>query len=220
MATMTPTILAAGVSGKAGNVVFVNTAKGMYIRPRVRPRDPQTPAQQASRDRMAKAARAWSDLPEEAFAAWTRYAKSLQSFNRTTGRLVAPRAMNLFSACYGKLLQIDPEAAPPLTPPSRTFTGDGLSLSLALSEGAVVVGSSTPNCPNVTTELLLQPLPGRNCRTYAAQYRSAAFHTFTAESPSIAVSAKAGWIAVAVRFVDTLTGQVSALVELGKVHGS
>ena len=43
------------LQGKVGNVVFVQTRTGLVIRPRTVPANPRTPAQVASRQRLAQA---------------------------------------------------------------------------------------------------------------------------------------------------------------------
>lgn len=210
--------LVGSLSGKVGNVVFVNTADCIIVRARPSRTRKTSEAQLAARERMRIASRAWQKLSEPTVKAWGEYAKSLQSFDSATGRTFAPRPMNLFTTLYGKLLQIDLEAEPPLNPPSLVFTGDALSPVITAEAGAIQISSSAPNAGGVTTELLLQPLAGQNRRTYVERYRAAAFHTFSADSSSVSLPVRAGWYAMAIRFVLLATGQSSAVVELGKVQ--
>lgn len=209
---------ATSISGASGNVVYARTAGGIVVRNRPRRNNPQTPAQQDNRARMARAVVAWSGMDPAVAALWRAYAESLAVTDPETGLPRAPKAMNVFTSLYAKLLQIDPHAGPPAEPPANPFFGDNLAVQVApAGPGQVVFTANAPNAGGVTTELLLQRLPGRNVRTYLQRYRHVAFHAFVVGGLSTTVTAEPGWWACGVRFVNVQTGQATPVVEVGRV---
>lgn len=117
-----------GLSGKAGTVVFVRGPGGAtYIRPRVKPRDPQSPAQSTLRRYLSRAAQAWRELDLEEARQWALYAAKL---DRTIGG--GPRQpRNVFSGLAVKFLLVDPDREIPRVPPVAGFTGDGIVVTVA-----------------------------------------------------------------------------------------
>lgn len=73
------------------------------------------------------------------------------------------------------------------------------------------------NRDGITTELMLQPLAGKNRKPYADKYRHAAFFAFTAGALSYAVHVLRGWYACAYRFVNTANGEDTCVARVGKV---
>lgn len=133
MATLTLGAFGSGLRGKTSSTVFVQTAGGVVVRDRVIPANPQTPAQQANRYRLARATQAWSKLGPEQIAAWEAYAQRLAVRDPGSGLMRAPRPQNLFVSLYSKLLQLNPIAGVPGNPPANPFFGDNLSLTVGLS---------------------------------------------------------------------------------------
>ena len=88
-----------------------------------------------------------------------------------------------------------------------------------MEEGVQTVGfvSSGANAAGVVTELLVQPLASRHRRTYLERYRHAAYVRFEG-AETVAVPAPEGWTALAYRFVNAETGQVTAIAELGALR--
>lgn len=217
MAIIRLNCLAAGLKGRVGNAVFVQTPGGTVVRNLPQTFDPQTEAQIAQRERLAQTARAWQSLSPDAVERWSDYALSLARRDPATGQIRAPRPMGVFTALYGKRLQIDPGALPPLFPPDAPFLGDGIAVSVEGREGAVAFVASGPNAEGVLTELMLQPLVGPNRRSYGEKYRGRGFWAFESGALEHLVPADRGWHACAVRFVKASTGQTSALAVCGKV---
>lgn len=186
------------------------------MRARATPTNPQTPDQQANRARLAKAARAWSDLDSAQAQRWHEYAESLAAKDARAGYTVSPQAMNVFTTLYGKRLRLDPDAAP-TDPPTLPFPGDSVDMAVSgLVDGVRFVAASA-NAPGVTTELLVQPLASAHRRAYAEKYRTRGFAAFLTGGQSFDVIAPTGVYACAYRFVELATGRETALNALGLV---
>lgn len=281
--------LGSSLSGKNGNVVYVRTSGGVVVRNRPRRNNPQTGVQQQNRIRMTKAVAVWSGLDPVLAEAWRRYAAGLAVTDPESGLPRVPKAMNVFTGLYAKLLQLDPSAAPPL-PPGNPFFGDSVVVAVQAADSAlhstamalhgsgepmhgstaampgpavaadesktpcqikavakprkasaepgnaiakpcsataeprqaspglgILFSADRPNSSGVVTELLLQRLPGRNCRSYRDKYRHQKFVAFTQGGLEATVPAQPGWYACGVRFVNVTTGQDTPVAELGVV---
>ncbi|MCW5936202.1 MAG: hypothetical protein KIT11_02710 [Fimbriimonadaceae bacterium] len=229
MAKMRPGALVEGLSGTLGNAVVVRFGDGrVQVRQKVTPRNPRTPLQEAARERLTRAARLFRTLnPEEALS-WHAYARREAEQLTANGQPADPRAQSAFVRLATKILQVDPEATPPRTPPAASFLGDALVVTAAplplapLGERGqggegVRFTASAPNAPGVVTELLLQPLRTSLSRPDPGKYRTQTFATFTQGVLSRDVTAPQGWHAPAYRFVFPATGQASSLVPLPPV---
>jgi hypothetical protein len=219
MAKAVAGLLVDGARGKLGGVVLARQPDGsLVVREWTLPRDPETPAQVAVRRRVAAASKVWASLTDEEAAAWEAYAKALQRTARRPGDPVAVRPMNVFLTLATKLLQADPGAAVPRTPPGSAFGGDACALSVEGLAGAVRFTSDRANAAGVATELLVQPLRSRRTKPTARGYRSGRFVRFEPGSLAADVAALPGWAACAARFVRLATGQSSGLMPLGVVE--
>jgi len=210
MAIVRTSAFVAGIRGSAGNVTYVETPFGVSIRDRVIPRDPRTPAQEAARERMTLAARAWKALSLAEARSWREYAAALDQ--QPPWR--PAKAQTRFVELAIRFLQVNAGGVIPRSPPANPFAGDGLVVSVEGLVGAVRFAASQPNSPDVTTELLVQRLVSVHRRTYLERYRTQGFHAF---GPSAEVGVRPGLYACAVRFVRVSTGQATGLVELGLV---
>ncbi len=206
------------LSGKLGNVVFVQRRDGaLFVRERVEPRNPRTPAQRAWRGLVGRAAKEFKALTPEQYALWVDYCRDLDAQNAAEGRPGCARPINVFTSLTAKFLQATPGAVPPTTPPGSPFQGDGVSVSAGAGEGTVAFASNAPNAPDVATELLLQRVASINGAPTPRGYRTSGYHAFAPGSLSASVSAEPGFYAAAVRFVRTTTGQSSGVVALGNL---
>ena len=211
--------LVAGLTGKAGNTVFVHQRDGtVTVRSYTPPRNPKTAAQEAVRANTRKASAAFNALTPAQYAQWQVYAKSLTTTNSQTGLAQTPRAHLLYIHLAAKLLQAVPNATLPTVPPTQDFVGDGIKVTVTAGIQAVNFTASQANSANVVTELLLQPLRSVHRTPVLRSYRPAVFFGFTTGQLSKTVTAKGDWFACAVRFVHKGTGQASAIIELGKVQ--
>jgi len=204
------------ISGRLGGVVFADTPWGMTMR-ELPERSPRVSAAQAEvRMRLPRASGGFRAMTLEQAAAWRAYAVALNGDLPQSRRSGGISAQQAFNALATKLLQIDPEAEIPLTPPSDPFGGDALAFTLASVSGGVQVSADRPNAPGVVTELMQQRLPSVHCRTYLQRYRTGTFTGFDA-GLSVVLPVASGVWAVAARFVRASTGQVVAPMELGMV---
>lgn len=198
-------MIAAGISGRAGNAVFVATAQGTILRDRPIVRDDPSPAQQAVRDRLSQVSRAWRAMTPAQAQLWRNYALELGE----------PNAQNVFNRLGTKVLQVSPGGSLPLAPPTSPFPGDAVRVQVTGEPGAVRVQPLRANAPGVVTEILVQSLPSVHCRTYLSKYRTAQFVAFGAAAVSVPL--RRGVWALATRFVDAATGQSTEILEVGLV---
>lgn len=200
--------------GKAGNAVFTKSKDGIVLKPRVKGKNPRTPAQQSIRANLTSAATTYKNFTSTQAAAWEAYANTLTHKNSVTGKSFKPSAMNVFTGLATKFLQATPGGTIPTTPPTSSFTGDTITLTTSGSTGKVTFTASGANAANVKTELLLQPLASADRKPQNNGYRSKAFVAFATGSLSFDVLVPAGYYAAGYRFVNSLTGQETALVTL------
>ena len=212
MATVKLPAIMDGYSGKLGTLVFRQTRQGTQMIERVQPKQPNTPAQQASRERLRRVGQAWRGMTVEQAAAWRVYANGLGRDPR--GFRMDPN--NVFSRLALRVLQVNPSAPIPLEPPTTPFTGDAIAAQIVAAPGEVVLQVSQGNAPGVVTEVLLQKLASVHRAAYAEKYRSQGFSAWVTGGV-VRVPVKPGVYAVAVRTVRTATGQSGSLMELGRV---
>mgnify|MGYP000933781293 CR=1 FL=1 len=212
MAKVKAGVVLGGLSGRAGNAVFAQTAAGTVLRDRPFVNNPRTPAQTEARARLAAVSRAWKGLDVAQATAWRDFAAQeagLPAGSRVSAQLV-------FNRLGAKLLQANPGGTPPTMPPANAFPGDAVRFTCAGAPGAVEVTADLANAAGVVTEVLLQRLPSIHCRTYRERYRTAVFHRFAA-GETLTLEVRPGAVAVATRFVDAVTGQATELIEWGVV---
>lgn len=200
--------------GKAGTVVLTKGRSGLVVKPRVKGRNPQSPAQQAIRKNLARASAAYRNLTSTQVAAWKAYAASQVKTNPVSGLSYAPAANSVFTGFAAKVLQVNPSATIPTTPPTSAFEGDSITVEATLGTGKIQFTASAANTSGVTTEILLQPLVSPNRTPSEKAYRTKGFTAFASDAP-FEVTVPAGSYAAAYRFVKIATGQQSPLVTLG-----
>lgn len=179
---------------------------------RPRPNDPRTPAQEESRAKFTRATRAWRSMSLDQSNAWRDYAWSLGLSGPTQG----PPTINIFMSLAVRFAAVNPNAEIPLDPPTAPFGGDDVRVDLGAAAGKVVLDVRHGNSPGVVTEILFQPLASIHRATYAEKYRSQAF-VAAVTGQAIELPARPGVVAVAIRMVESATGQAGALLELGRV---
>ena len=212
MATVKSPGVFEGYAGKLGSLVFRNTPYGTQMLERQRPKQPNTPAQVAARDRLKKAGQAWRGMSVEQAALWRAYADSMGRDAR--GFRLDPN--NVFSRLALRVLQVNPSAAIPLEPPTTPFSGDAIAASVEAGSGAVVLQVTAGNAAGVVTEVLLQRVASVHCAAYLEKYRSQGFSSWVAGS-SVSCPVPKGVYVVAIRAVRAATGQSGELMEIGRV---
>lgn len=203
--------------GKAGTVVVSKSRSGLVVKPRVKGRNPQTPAQQAIRANLTKASAAYKGLTSAQVALWQAYAQSQTKHNPVTGDAYSPTAISAFVALASKFLQAGGTAIP-ATPPTTPFSGDTVTITATTGTGKVTFTASKGNAAGVQTELLLQTLKSKNRTPQPHEYRTKAFVAFATGSLTYDVIVPAGYYAAGYRFVNTATGQTSPRVLLTVVQ--
>jgi len=172
---------------------------------------------------MRAANQAWNAVNAEQFAAWKRYAETIELKHPKTGAIRHPSAKNAFVSNALKLLQANSQASIPLDPPATSFCGDVIEVRVCDASqdffgcdaaSTIAFCASGPNQANILTELLVQRL--KNCRrTPTRQYRSMGFFQFTEDRLSVEISLEPGLYSCAYRFVEGNTGQATEKVVLG-----
>jgi len=205
-------------SGKLGNVV-VNKGKGgtVVVRERVTPANPKTAAQLAVRNAQTKSSKLYATMTSAQIAAWTTYAATLPQVSKRSGRKIKVSAINAFCQLADKYLQINPNGTVPMNPPTYVMAPDNLTITATAGTGQVTFTSNGPNGGITKTELLLQPLKGKNRTPTAKGYRSKGFFQFAVGSLSTTVSVPTGYYAAAYRFVNQTNGQELGIVPIAVV---
>ena len=217
MARVKSSVLAAGLSGKAGNVVFVQTEGGVVARPYVLPHDPRTPAQAAVRHAFARAVTAYRALSPANAALWQDYAAGMARYNSRNGSARKPTAYGAFTGLSAKFLQVNPAGAIPQAPPRLGFSGDRITVTAAGEAGRIVFTASAANSADVRVELLLQPVKFAHQSPQSDKYRTQAFAHFGFPALAASLEVTPGYYAPAYRFVHVLTGQETEIAPLPAV---
>lgn len=169
MALIQPGPLASDIRGSMGGSVFSRNRSGLYIRRRVSPVNPATPAQTAARNRISALQAAFRDtLTPAERSAWEALAASTSAVNKL-GLGIVLTAQNLFVKINSLVLaagetRLDTAPVPPagidLSP--LTYTGTvaaGLNIaSQATAQGAgdILVTQVSP-AVNVTVNFFKGP---------------------------------------------------------------
>ncbi len=219
MAKARLSIILEDVRGKAGPVVFAESRQGLVVKPRITPANPDTAAQQSARSYFGRSASAFKNMSVSQANAWENYAQTIHK-ETVTGKKYNPTGISAFIALSSKFLQVTPAGTIPLTPPSTGFTGDNISITATAGTGVINVTSSGANTANCTTEILLQPLASPHVNPQKGKFRHKEFVSFPSGSSPVPINVGAGWYAVAYRFVNKLTGQVTQPVQIPLVQVS
>lgn len=205
--------------GRDGNVVIAKGKSGLALRPYKGQRNPKTNAQTAVRGNLAKAATTWKSFSLATATQWNSYAQTVTRTNPVSGQSYHPSGFNVFVGLSAKFLQVNPGSAIPTTPPATSFPGDNITIlaSAPSASGVIRFTANAGNGANTKTEFLVQKLGNSNNAPSSEAYISKGFWAFAAGSLTKDVSLPAGSYAVAYRFVNTATGQVTAPVTLAGV---
>lgn len=206
------------LSGTLGNGVWVRSREGSVVRQRVTPANPDTPPQVAARGRLTEATRLFKTFTQAQEEAWSEFAETLGSRDAVTGKATVPTAINAFVKLATKWRMVNPTGAIPTTPPTEPYSGDNLTWTALASTGKITFTGSGPNSDDTTTEFLVQRLASRVRNPQKKAYRSKGFKQLTPGSLSFVVDTTPGWYAVAIRYVNTSTGQETDLVHLPLVQ--
>lgn len=214
MARANLSVLLEGLRGKAGNVVFVKSREGTLVKPRVSPTNPNTKPQAEVRTALTNAAQAWTTLTAAQVKAWNEYAESKPHFDNATNKTTTPTGFNVFVKLTAKWFAVTGEETGfAVNPPTATFMGDDITVTAneESSPGNITFVASGENAEDITTELLLQRLPTSTRKPDKNGYRIAQYETFEGVSPEVEIPVSPGYYVAAYRFVNTVTGQMSAL---------
>jgi len=201
------------VRGKMGTVVFTNAKNGPTARVHGSVRNPKSLAQRAVRSYLSKAAKTFKTMTATQAAAWNAYGATITRHNPVTGDTFTLSGISAFVELTTKLLQLNPTATIPMSPPSSEFAGDTITLTATAGTGQVTFTASGANAAGVTTEVLLQKLASLNRKPNPDGYVHAGWKAF-GSSLDLVVSVPAGYYAAGYRFVKTATGQATSLVTL------
>ena len=202
------------ISGKVGNAVFSNEQDGVGMRS-YNPisKQPFSPAQVSIESNFTKANRTWTTLGPTVVQGWRDWAKTQKVRNELTGKYRTRGAKDCFVGCYAKMLQVSASSAAP-SAPTGSYAGDLITITLSNGIGQLVATASGANSASTTTEILVQKLPSANAQVNPEAYHTYAFKKFASGALTQSIVGTAGTYAVAYRFVNTVTGQMTALVPL------
>jgi hypothetical protein len=204
----------ADLRGKDGSVVIQKGKSGLKLTPRNKARNPKSTAQTGVRNNMSKSSKLFAAMTATQAAAWNAYGATQTKRNAISGTTYTSSGINAFNALATKFLQVNPAGTVPMTPPTSVYTGDSITVTATSGIGQVTFTASGANSTSTKTELLLQPLKGKNRQPGAKGYRTKAFFQFAAGTLTTTVTVPAGYYAAGYRFVSTITGQETALIPL------
>ena len=208
------------IRGKVGTNVYTKSHTGPVLRVKVKGTVTHTPAQTSVRSAFTRASAAFKNMTPAQVTNWRNYALTITKKNTVNGKAYHPTPINAFNGLTSKFLQINPAGTVPLTPPSSSFTGDTLTITVAGGTGSLAWTANAANAANIKTEFLAQRLVSQNRVPTYKGYRSKGFLAFAAGGLTGTVFVSSGYYAVAYRYVNTLTGQETPLVALGIVQVS
>lgn len=207
----------ADLRGKDGSVVIRKSRSGLVATPRTTPKNPRSNGQVGSRNALSKGSKGFANFTASQAAAWNAYGATITKHNKVSGTTYTSTGISAYNALATKFLQINPGGTVPVAPPTTAFLGDGIAISTTAGTGQVTFTASAANAAGVKTELLVQPLKGKNRKPGARGYVSKGFVAFAAGALSSTVTVPSGYYACAFRFVSTTTGQATALTPLATV---
>jgi hypothetical protein len=104
---------------KLGGDVFARNRSGLYVRVKVKPKNPRTTIQQANRASFSAFAKAWRSLSAAQIAGWNTLSSG-SALTDTLGNSFQPSGIQMFVSCNRNLAQLGlgPLSSPPATKPS------------------------------------------------------------------------------------------------------
>lgn len=206
-----------GLSGRAGNAVYRFTKNGTELADRPIVNNPDTPSQSAVRTAFTRVTQQWKSLTPAQAEAWNTYAEGIRDMNDVSGSIRQRSGFNWFVAFGTRYLLVNSdENQAPATPPQASFPGDALTFTVTAQTGAIKFVASAPNGAFTTTALLVQRLRNANAKP-SKQYRTLKHFAFASGSLETTVPVTPGHYAVAIQYVNLLTGQETEMNTLGKV---
>ena len=137
MKTQFGSIIVAG-SGKIGGHVASRNRSGSYLRTKVTPVNPQSPAQTSIRNRLTSISQAWKALTDAQRASWN---SAVSDYAKTDifGSLKNPSGFNLYQMLNNNLLNIGSAmiSVPPV--PGSVFAFTSLALSVVTGTPAITL---------------------------------------------------------------------------------
>lgn len=201
--------------GKDGNVVIRGSRTSLVLTPLRTPNNPDSASQRAVRTYFRTAAKTYATLTSSQVSAWKDYANTINRTDPVSGQSYHPLPINVFIELTTKFLQLTPSGSIPLTPPTSSFIGDTITLSVSNpSTGVLRFTASAGNTVGVTTEILLQKLANGNRTPSSNKYRHSAFKFFTSLSLTQDVTVPAGFYASGYRFIKNATGQATPMIPI------
>lgn len=201
------------IQGRIGAVNIYNTVSGPALR--LRGNSSHRPTSTSSLLRLihASASAQWSHLTAGQVSAWDTYAQSLDRVNPVNGRHYTPSARTAYMELATVYMRLNPGAFPPVTPPSSPFSGDSVTITITGSVPYIQWVANHANASDVTTELLLHRLTGRNEKKNPKRLGVAGFVVFG--PGGLLAQVRAPFTAMyhtGYRFIRTSTGQMSPVV--------
>ena len=121
------TLLTQGVSGRLGGLQYAQGPVGTIWKSMPPPRLRFTPGERAQQDRVRRIGAAWRTLGLEEIGLWREFAEGAVAMLPAMRRPPAA-PYNAFLALGTRVLQVDPRAALPRTPPASPFGGDAVTV--------------------------------------------------------------------------------------------
>jgi hypothetical protein len=157
MAQIKWSALVASASGKLNGSVFSRNRAGQYIRTKVTPSNPQTPAQQFARANLTAATTAWRSLTQDQRDVWNAYAEQVTAKN-IFGDSVILTGAQLFVRINANLLYIGQPIVPDVPDKTPADPVSALSISAAAGTPALsITFAPTPVPSEHVLSILITP---------------------------------------------------------------
>lgn len=215
MAKLKRTVIIGGASGSSGPVTFKIVKGQTFITERTSPSNPNTASQQAARSRFTNSAKAYRAFNATQVAQWDDYAMNHTAHDSITGGKKSTDGINSYLGLATKYLQVNGSGTPPTTPPATSYVPPTVTVTAVGATGKVTFTASAAVPVGSKVELMIQKLPTANRKPQKGAYRTGGFAQFPLGSLSQDVTVTPGFYAAAYRFVNTATGQISAIQPIG-----
>lgn len=210
---------------KLGGDVFARNRAGLYVRVKVKPKNPKTTIQQANRAKFSTFTKAWRSLSAAQIAGWNTLAAN-STLTDTLGNSFQPSGIQMFISCNRNLAQLGlgPLSSPPATKPSFPLIAAGATgVQVSLGTWNAIFITATPAAIALWSQVVLYLTGAQSSGVtfYGASHFRFGGKATSLSSPNIFFLPQPGWpakvpapgsrIGVKVKMIDPSTGYAGML---------
>lgn len=209
-------ILLNSLQGKLGAATFTDTPYGPVVRETVvDAQQPNSPSQQAVKNRFSLVASSWNALTDAQKIAWATWAQTQRRVEPDTKVSYRLTGYNAYSALANLWYQANNNTGtPPVAPPASAFAGSAITISAAATSNTITFTGSAVFPANVVGQFEIQQVKNTARKPSKTGWRVKAVSAFTATGTTLAVTVTPGVYVARYAFVNKLTGQRSGFREI------